>query len=95
MTYVQWGRSDSCSNGHTTLYSGYAMGERSDLDAQGGSAHNGVEMLCMNSELAVHATSSTTNDDGQLFFPTEFAAGSADETLYPAGQEVGCSLCAV
>ena len=29
-TYVQWGRSTSCSNGHTTLYSGAAMGPASN-----------------------------------------------------------------
>jgi len=98
MTYVQWGRSDSCSNGHTTLYTGYAMGERSDYDPPSGSSRGGhysADMVCIDKEVAVHATSSTADDNGRLFFMSQFKAGSADETMYPVGDEVGCSVCGV
>ena len=95
--YVQWGRASSCSNGHTTLYSGYAMSERSDKDVSGSttSGHKSSDMVCMDSEIATHAASSQSDDNGKLFFLSQFASGSADESKYKVGHEVGCSVCGV
>ena len=49
----------------------------------------------MDKEVAVHSTSSTADNNGRLFFMSQFKAGSADETMYPVGDEVGCSVCGV
>ena len=45
--YVQWGRAESCSNGHVTMYSGWMMGEYS--------GHTGRnEMICASALACTH-----------------------------------------
>ena len=49
-----------------------------------------------------HSTSSGANDNGYLLYFSEIRSGSIrrrlgsiDESLYPAGSELGCSVCGV
>ena len=55
-TYVQWGRGQSCSNGHVTLYSGRVMGERD--------THGRASTLCVDNALESHYASSAGDDNG-------------------------------
>jgi hypothetical protein len=84
--YTQWGRSDSCSNGHQALYSGLVMGPRY-------TQHKG-EYLCVDFERVRHAESDSGNNDGGLLYTTEMEQGSSNEEQYPHDKEVGCSVCA-
>ena len=59
------------------------------------SGHKSSDMVCMDSEIATHAASSQSDDNGKLFFLSQFASGSADESKYKVGHEVGCSVCGV
>ena len=86
-SYVQWGRGTSCSNGHTTLYSGWVMGERD--------THYRAESLCIDSAMQAHSASSGSDQNGYLLYMAEMIAGSIDESAYPNGVELGCSLCGV
>ena len=85
-TYVQWGRSSSCSNGHTTEYTGLVMASHY--------THSKSEYVCVDRERAVHSRSSGANENGGLLYFTEMERGSADE-VYPHNREVGCSVCSV
>ena len=85
--YVQWGRSSSCSNGHTTLYTGVVMGDHY--------SHKRHDYLCMDPRHAGHAGSSSTNSNGQLWYRATMTSGAADTSLYPAGTPIGCSVCGV
>merc|ERR1711865_486143 len=87
-TYVQWGRGTSCSNGQATLYTGYA--------ASTGSGNSGrTEMVCVDEGHAGHATSSSSNDNGGLFYPHQASGGAADDAYVAAGGTIGCSVCGV
>lgn len=83
--YVQWGRSKTCSNEHTTLYSGLAMAERY--------SHHKSDYVCVDPEHANHASSSRSDNNGKLWYTVEIKAGSMDESLYPHDTELGCSVC--
>eukprot|EP00729_Bicosta_minor_P006823 gene6823-3689_t len=83
--YVQWGRSKTCSNEHTTLYSGLAMAERY--------THHKSDYVCVDPEHANHASSSRSDNNGKLWYTVEIKAGSMDESLYPHDTELGCSVC--
>ena len=85
--YTQWGRSDSCSNGHTTLYTGAAMSEAS--------SHYRTAPVCVDRKFQGHAASDSGNQNGGLLYQLEMQSGSADETKYPNGVDIGCSVCAV
>jgi hypothetical protein len=80
--YVQWGRS-TCSNGHQTEYSGVVMGSLS-------TAYR-TEHLCVSPERAVHAASSSGNDNGARLYTTEIKGGLP--SLYPPLREVACATC--
>jgi len=84
--YTQWGRSDSCSSGHQTLYSGYIM-------ANHYSQYKG-EYVCVDSERAAHRNSHGGDQNGGLLYTTEMEQGSSDEEKYQHNVEVGCSVCA-
>jgi hypothetical protein len=84
--YTQWGRSTTCTNGHLTLYTGFIMAERY--------THNKGEFICLDSERAVTAASSSGNANGGLLYTTEMEQGSSDSELYPHNVEVGCAVCA-
>ena len=86
-TYVQWGRSDSCSGHHETLYSGLVMAEKYNHLSK-------TEWVCVDREREPYQGDSTSNEDGALLYPAEAIRGAMDEQLYPDGQEVGCSVCA-
>ena len=85
--YTQWGRSTSCSNGHTALYTGTAM--------TAADSHYRTEAVCVDSRHVVHSASSTTDDNGALFYELEMQGNAANEAQYPAGTDIGCSVCAV
>ena len=53
---VQWGRGESCSNGHVTLYSGRVMGERD--------THYRASTLCVDNALEGHYASSAGDENG-------------------------------
>ena len=84
-TYVQWGRSTSCSNGHTTLYTGLVMADTF--------IHPKSEFVCVDTAREAHGRSVTTSHDGNLLYTTEAEQGSMDETMYLHNREVGCSVC--
>ena len=87
-TYVQWGRGASCLAPHVTLYSGYA--------ASGGHGNAGRnEMVCLDMAHDGHASSSSSNDNGALFYPTQVTGGAADLSGYVSGRSIGCSVCAI
>ena len=86
--YVQWGRGTSCSNGHDTLYSGNA-------EASGNAQPGRTTLTCVDKRHQVHSTSSSTNDNGALFYPVTVNSGSSDESQYPSSNVVGCSVCAI
>ena len=99
-TYVQWGRT-SCSNGHTTHYSGYVMAS-TYKDYM-------TNHICVDSERAVHITSTNlehlTGDGSSKLYTTEFyysatankKKGASDTTTttpaYPHHREVACAVC--
>ena len=85
-TYVQWGRSSSCSNGHTTEYTGLVMASHYTQTKS--------EFVCVDRARAVHSRSSGANENGGLLYFTEMERGAADE-VYPENREVGCSVCSV
>jgi len=84
--YTQWGRSNTCTNGHQTLYSGLVMANKY--------TQRKGEFICVDVERAAHSASSDNDDNGGLLYTTEMQAGSADEVQYPTDVEVGCSVCA-
>ena len=86
--YVQWGRGESCLAGHETLYSGYAAS----------TGHNNAgrsEMICLDDAHEGHASSSSSNDNGALFYPTQVNGGAADLSGYVTSRSIGCSVCAI
>jgi hypothetical protein len=84
--YNQWGRSDTCTNGHQTLYKGYIMGELY--------THNKGEFLCVDSARKEGYHNNNGNQNGGLLYTTEMEQGSTYEAVYPHDYEVGCSVCA-
>lgn len=84
--YTQWGRSDGCSNGHETLYSGYVMANNY--------GQKKGEFVCVDSERGAHRGSHAEDKNGGRLYTTEMEAGSSDEDKYPPNVEVGCSVCA-
>ena len=89
-TYVQWGRSDSCSNGHTTLYTGTAMTEAD--------SHQRTEMVCVDRAGQGHSTNNPASADGALWYAVEMqggGSGASDQEQYPDSTDIGCSVCAV
>ena len=86
-TYVQWGRSDSCSNGHTTLYKGDMMA--------GANSHHRSEMLCVdNAQEGIESSSDTNNNEALIYF-TQSGGSTGFTSKYPSGQALGCSVCGV
>ena len=83
--YTQWGRT-TCSNGHTTEYSGVIM-SNSHTQKKG-------ESMCVDLERARHAASDGHNHDGGLLYTSEMEGGSSDEEKYPHNREVACAICA-
>ena len=86
-TYVQWGRSDSCSNGHATLYTGTMMGEHY--------SHYRSDTLCIDNLHESRANDDGANENGRLFYYASMTSVSANNGLYPEGSAVGCSVCGV
>jgi len=83
--YTQWGRSENCTNGHETLYSGYVMSSPYNT--------NEGEFVCVDKEQAKHSSSSSHWQQGGWLSPTQMRPGSEDEAQYHS-EEVGCSVCA-
>ena len=84
--YVQWGRSDSCSNGHTKLYSGLVMAEYH--------THQRSEFVCVDVIRGfVKAPLYNPNNNGHLWYTTEAHSGSLDTTHYRNLREIGCVMC--
>jgi len=86
-TYVQWGRSTSCSNGHTTLYSGSMMA--------GANGHYRSEMLCIDDAQEGVPSSSSTNNNEALIYWTQSGGSTGLTSKYPGGTALGCSVCGV
>ena len=61
--YVQWGRSTSCSNGHTTEYTGLVMANKW--------TQRKSEFICVDPERTLHDTSTNIDDNGNLLYTTE------------------------
>ena len=84
--YVQWGRA-TCSNQHTTQYTGLIMSSSSDVS-------NKAENICVDLARAVHPGSRRA--DFKYFskiYTSEMFAGAADESAYPEYREVTCAVC--
>ena len=82
--YVQWGRT-TCSNQHTTQYSGYIMSTSSDLSK--------AENICVDRAHAVHSASRRAKlDHSSKIVTSEMFAGAAD-AAYPQYREVACAVC--
>ena len=86
-TYVQWGRSTSCSSDHQTLYTGLVMAEKHNHKSK-------AEWVCVDRAREPYQGDSTSSENGALLYVAEARGGSMDEFLYPHGREVGCSVCA-
>ena len=89
-TYVQWGRSTSCTNGHEKLYSGLVMAERY--------THVKSTFTCVDLLREAHARSSDDDDNGHLLYTTETKAGSMNTGSVTSGghvdnREIGCTVC--
>ena len=82
--YVQWGRV-SCSNGHPTQYSGMIMTSRIE--------NYKTELICVDHQRAVHATSDSKLERGGKLYLTEMLDGAMDETKYPTFRELACAVC--
>jgi hypothetical protein len=82
--YVQWGRSNGCSNSHDTVYWGYVMGNRY-------TQHRST-FLCVHTARETHAHSSFSNHNGALLYTTEIESTNFGGTAQ--NSEVGCSSCA-
>lgn len=91
-TYVQWGRM-SCSNGHTTHYSGYIM---ASIFTEYSS-----ENICVDFERAVHSTSTKLKGGSSKLYTTEFhatddskhAKDTTTTQTYPRHRELACAVC--
>ena len=79
--YLQWGRV-SCSNGHTTQYSGMIMTSLTRNYKTG--------LICVDHQRAVRDSKSRIR--GQLYL-TEMWNGAMDETKYPKHRELACAVC--
>jgi hypothetical protein len=85
--YTEWGRYGSCSTtGHVKVYEGLIMSSHYNEYKS--------ESVCVDIERAVHAGSSTSNDDGGRLYTTEMEEGSSHESWYPHNIELGCTICA-
>ena len=82
--YVQWGRV-SCSNGHTTQYTGLVMSTKYSLFKS--------EHVCVDVERGVHETSSEAIGASSRLFVAEMRVGAMDELKYPDRREVACAVC--
>merc|ERR1712139_254884 len=85
--YTQGGRSNSCSNGHSTVYTGYVMSSYYCQHKQ--------DWVCVDKDRAYHKTSINADQNGGMWYTTEMEGGSTDEVLYPHDREVGCAVCGV
>merc|ERR1711937_35465 len=83
--YVQWGRGQSCSNGHERMYSGYTMANR--LNEAGKS-----EYVCVDYEKQYTTSSESRDEHSHDWYMAETRMG-LDENIYPTGSEVPCSVC--
>jgi len=81
--YVQWGRSNFCSNSHSTVYQGYVMGEKY--------THHRSTRLCVHTARETHARSEWTNHNGALLYTTELQMTVSGVAV---DHEVGCTSCA-
>jgi hypothetical protein len=88
-TYVQWGRSDSCSNGHKLLYKGLVMAEKH-------TAAHASEFICVDRDRRAARSAHVGDSNGDLY-PAETHGGELspmDTQEYPNGREIGCAVCA-
>ena len=83
--YTQWGRSERCTNGHQTLYSGFVMA---------GNWQGKNEFVCVDEQRYSAPAALSSDIDGGQLYTTEMNPGSSDEDQYPPWGEVGCSVCA-
>jgi hypothetical protein len=81
--YVQWGRSNSCSNSHAMVYQGYVMGEKY--------THHRSTRVCVHTFRETHPNSSSSSHDGALLYTTELERTVSGVSV---NHEVGCSSCA-
>lgn len=72
--YIQWGRSASCSNDHSHVYSGLVLS----------TSHSQQKSLslCVDLKREVHRASSQGDENGALLYTTELEQGSADEWIF-------------
>jgi len=87
-TYTEWGRYGSCSAaGHTPVYTGVIMANRY--------TEYKSESVCVDLERAVHAGSSTSDQNGGRLYTSELEHGSAHGGWYQHDIELGCTVCVV
>jgi len=84
--YTQWGRS-TCSNDHTTVYSGLIMSSKT--------TEYKSENICVDLERAFHNRSSSSLQNSGRLYTTEMEAGASPEALYPPNFELSCAVCSV
>jgi hypothetical protein len=83
-TFTQWGR-DVCPEGHRTEYKGYVMSNHY-------TQHKGM-FVCVDGERAFEVKDQEGNHDGQLWYTTEFEAGSLPGSVYKQDHEASCAQC--
>ena len=68
-TYVQWGRSNSCSNGHPTEYNGLVMSTRWDTEQKG-------EFICVDPARTPHQWSHSSDEKAGRIYTVEMEQGA-------------------